>query len=243
MRKSVWCLVSVWLLMSSFNLPNEKKYLAQKVADVPMFNAKGEVLQFSSIFNGKPIIISPVYTRCYSICGLVSSGVQNVIKDMEGLGEDYTVVSFSFDSTETPKSLAVYESRWILDGKKWMVLSASPENIRKFMSSMGVEYDYNSSTKEYDHPPVLVVLTPQGAVSRYIYGINPSKKDLNISVMEAQAKITRPGLFTGFYLRCLKYDPLNKTYKVDWRFIIGTTAGMLIIFLVTRMFIKSFISN
>ncbi|MCO6494867.1 MAG: SCO family protein [Bacteroidetes bacterium] len=241
MRKYFLWLVPFWFLWSSFNFPNEKKHLAQKVADIPMFNSKGEVLQFSSIFNGKPIIISPVYTRCYSICGIVSSGVQNVIKDMDGLGDDYTVVSFSFDSTENPRSLAVYESRWIIDGKKWMALSATPQNIRKFMSSIGVEYDYIPSTKEYDHPPLLVVLTPEGTVSRYIYGVTPSKKDLKISVMEAQAKITRPGLFTGFYLRCLKYDPLNKTYKVDWRFIISTSAGLLIILLVSRLFIKSFI--
>lgn len=237
------CLVFVWLLTSSFNLPNEKKYLAQKVADIPMFNSKGEMLYFSSLLNDKPIIISPVYTRCYSICGIVTSGVQNVVKDLEGLGKDYSVISFSFDSTETPKSLAVYESRWILDGTNWRALSASPENIRKFMTSIGVEYDFIPATNEYNHPPILVVLTPDGAISRYIYGVSPSVKDLKISVMEAQAKKVRPGLFTGFYLRCLKYDPLLQTYKVDWRFVIGTTAGLLIIFLVTRMFIKSFIIN
>lgn len=242
MRCNFFILSICWVLLSSFNFPEEKKYLAQKVADIPVFNAKGDTVKFNSLLKGKPIIVAPIYTRCYSMCGVVSSGVQSVIKDLEGLGKDYTVVSFAFDSTENTESLAEYEDRWKMDGINWNTVSASHQDIRKFMHSIGVEYDYIPQTKEYDHPPILVILTPEGKISRYIYGVNPSKKDIKISVMAAMAENTTPGLFNGFYLRCLKYDPLLKTYHVDWRFIISTSAGLLIIILVSTLFIKSFIA-
>ncbi|HMX77285.1 MAG TPA: hypothetical protein PK841_03865, partial [Chitinophagaceae bacterium] len=76
---------------------------------------------------------------------------------------------------------------------------------------------------------------------RYIYGINPSKRDLKLAIIEAMAEKSRPGLIKGFYLRCFGYDPITKTYKLDWRFIISTSAGLLMIGLISWIFIKSFI--
>ncbi|HND74087.1 MAG TPA: hypothetical protein PKW10_06575, partial [Saprospiraceae bacterium] len=88
---------------------------------------------------------------------------------------------------------------------------------------------------------LLVVLTPSGRISRFIYGVNPTKRDIDLAVMAAMAEQTRPGLFKGFYLRCFGYDPLTRTYKIDWRFIISTSAGIIIIFFVTSIFLKTFI--
>jgi len=236
----LWIL-PVCFLLSGFALPDEKKFLAQKAANIEAFDAVGNHFELFTLLGKTPLIVSPVYTRCHSLCGVISNGVKTAITGLGSLGKDFTMISFSFDSSDGPANLAAYESRWEMDGANWKTLSASPENIRQFLSSVGYQYDYDSSTKEFNHPSILIVLTPAGKISRYIYGINPSKKDIKLAVMEAMAEKTRPGIIKGFYLRCFGYDPLLKTYKPDWRFIISTSAGLLMISLVSGLFIRSFI--
>ncbi|HRO45689.1 SCO family protein [Agriterribacter sp.] len=236
----LWIL-PVWLLLSGFNFPNEKKFLAQKAVNIEVFDAAGNSFELFTLLGKKPLIISPVYTRCHSLCGVISNGVQTAITGLGSLGKDFTMVSFSFDSSDKPMNLAAYENRWKMDGINWKTISASAENIQQFMSSIDYQYDYDPATKEFNHPSVLIVLTPGGKISRYIYGINPSKKDIKLAVMEAMAEKTRPGIIKGFYLRCFGYDPVLKTYTIDWRFIISTSAGLLMISLISILFIRSFI--
>lgn len=231
----------LWFLFSGFSLPNEKKFLAQKAANIRVFDAAGKTFELYSLLGEKPLIISPVYTRCHSLCGVISNGVQTAINELGTLGQDFTMVSFSFDSSDRQTDLAGYENRWKMDGVNWKTISASGDDIRQLLSSIGYEYDYDPATKVFNHPSILIVLTPKGKISRFIYGVNPSKKDIKLAVIEAMAEKTRPGLFKGFYLRCFGYDPVLKTYKPDWRFIISTSAGLLMISLVSGLFIRSFI--
>lgn len=241
MKYAFLWILPVCFLLSGFNLPNEKKFLAQKAANIEVFDAYGNRFELYSLLGKTPLIVSPVYTRCHSLCGVISNGVKNAITALDGLGKDFAMISFSFDSSDRQTNLVAYENRWEMDGVSWKTLSASAENIRQFLSSIDYQYDYDPATKEFNHPSVLIVLTPAGKISRYIYGINPSKKDIRLAVMEAMAEKTRPGIIKGFYLRCFGYDPVLKTYKPDWRFIISTSAGLLMISLVTGLFIRSFI--
>lgn len=241
MRKVNIILILILFFLCSFKFPDEKEFLAQKIADVEVFDSKGNTYQISDLLGEKPVLISPIYTKCYSLCGVISGGLQTAINDIGTAGKDFYMISFSFDSTDTYLDLAEYEERWKMDGKNWRVLSASGENIIKLMESIGYEYDYIPDTKEYSHPSILITLTPSGRISRYVYGVNPKKKDIKISVMEAMAEKTRPGLFIGFYLRCFGYDPALRTYKMDWRFILSTSAGLIMITIMTRIFLKTFI--
>jgi protein SCO1/2 len=230
-----------WLSLCSFKFPDEKKFLSRKVEDIVVFDANGNKVQLFSLLRNKPLILSPVYTKCPSVCGILSNGTKKAITELGTLGKDFNVVSFSFDSSDSEKDLAAYERRWNMDGVNWKTISASGENIQKLLLSFGFEYDYNPSTKEFDHPSLLVVLTPGGRISRYVYGINPSKRDIKLAVMNAAAEKTTPGIVRGFYLKCFAYDPVSKTYKLDWSFIISTFAGLLMIGIVCSIFIKSFI--
>ncbi|TXI34057.1 MAG: SCO family protein [Niabella sp.] len=241
MKFSYLWLISFWFLCSAFNLPDEKKYLAQQAANIPLFDANGSSYPLYSLLKNKPLIISPVYTKCKSLCGLINHGVYKAIKDLGTLGNDFSMISFSFDSSDTKEDLTFYQSLWKMDGNSWRAVSAHQQDIINLMASVGFEYEYNPSTKEFNHPSILIVLTPSGKISRFIYGLNPSKKDIELAVIEAMAEQSRPGIIKGFYLRCFGYDPLLKTYKIDWRFIISTSAGLLIISLVSGIFIKSFI--
>ncbi|HOZ83850.1 MAG TPA: SCO family protein [Niabella sp.] len=239
-KRSIWFGI-LWILFCSFNLPEEKNFLSQQAANIPVVDATGNRFKLYDLLGNKPIILSPIYTKCRTLCGLISHGVYSAIKNVEGLGKDFKVLSFSFDSSDTQEDLSFYEDRWKMDGQYWKTISASQDNIEKLMQSIGYEYDYIEPTKEFNHPSILIVLTPSGKISRYIYGLDPDKKDIELAVLEASAEKTRLGLVKGFYLRCFNFDPATKTYQFDWRFVISTTAGLLIIAIVTSIFLKSFI--
>lgn len=162
---------------------------------------------------------------------------------MGGLGEDYNVLSFSFDTTDKVVDLFNYEKRWEMDGNHWKTVSADSQGVAALLSAIGFEYDVDTVFRQYNHPSMLVVLTPEGRISRYIYGVNPSKRDIRLAVIGAQAEQTTPGLFAGIYLRCFGYDPNLKTYKVDWRFIISTSSGIIMICIMVTLFFKTFILN
>jgi protein SCO1/2 len=241
MKYPIWLILPALLLLSAFNLPNEEQFLGQKAANIKVFDGRGHLYNLYTLLRSKPLIISPVYTKCPSLCGIISNGVQVAINETGTLGKEFNVATFSFDSSDIPSDLKSYESRWKMDGANWKTISASAKNIRMLMSSIGYEYEYDTATKEFNHPAVLIVLTPSGRISRYIYGVNPSKRDIRLAVLEAASEKTKPGIFNGFYLRCFGYDPVSKTYKADWGFIISTSAGLLMIGLMSSIFIKSFI--
>ncbi len=229
------------ILFSSFKFPNEKIFLNRKIKNITVFDAAGKSFPLYNLLGKKPLIISPVYTSCPSVCGLLSFGVKKAITELGTLGKDFNMVSFSFDSLDKESNLASFENRWAMDGTNWKTISADAGSIKELMQSIDFSYDYNPTTKEYDHPSILVVITASGRISRYIYGINPSKKDIRLAVLDAYSEISMPGIFKGFYLKCFSFDPVLKTYKLDWGFLISTFAGLLIIGIVSSIFIKSFI--
>lgn len=242
MKKSIILIISL-LGLSSFDLPNEKKFLSRKIENIEVFDAENNIFNLFSLITNKPLIICPVYTRCPNVCNMLSNGIKTAIDGTDMLGKDFNVVSFSFDSSDRAKNLKFYQSRWKMDGKNWKTISASYDNIKKLLSSLDFQYEYNSETKEFNHPSLIVVISPKGRISRYIYGLNPSGRDIKLAAFEAQAEKTSPGLFKGFYLKCFAYDPISKTYKLDWGFIISTFAGVLMITILCTIFFKSFITN
>ncbi|MCO6461781.1 MAG: SCO family protein [Saprospiraceae bacterium] len=233
--------VIMWLGLTGFKFPEEKNFLGKKVPDISMFDASGHPIQLYSLLRNKPLLIIPIYTKCPSYCGLVINGTRNAISRLGGLGEDYNVISFSFDTTDTTTDLYNYQKRWEMDNDHWKTISADKKNIDLLLTTIGFEYEKDTVFRQFNHPAMIVVLTPEGRISRYVFGINPSKRDIKLAVIGAQAEKSAPGLFAGIYLRCFGYDPLLKMYKVDWRFIISTSAGFFMIFIMTTIFIKTFI--
>lgn len=237
----IYLLTVIWIFNSGFRLPEEKKFLGSKIPDISLIDAQGKNVNLYSLLQGKPLIISPIYTKCPSICGVVSNGTKVAVEKLGTLGKDFNMISFSFDSTDQASDLQNYQRRWKMDGNHWRTVTSDANTIRSLMASVGFEYDVDTTLKQFNHAAMLVVITPEGRISRYIYGVSPSKRDIRLAVMAAMAEKTTPGLFAGLYLRCFGYDPVMRTYKVDWRFIISTSAGLMMIIFMSSIFIKSFI--
>lgn len=227
--------------ISAFNMPDEKRFLGRKVADIELKDAKGRHYSLYSLLGkGKPVVLSPVYTRCPMACSLISGGLRKSVDKLGTLGKDFTIVTFSFDSTDVQHDLEGFESRWDMDGELWRTTTSSGAGIGNLLNSLDYHYEYDSITTEYLHPNIIIVLTPSGRISRYLYGLEPRAKDLRLAVMEAAKEQSGVGFVQGFYLKCFYFDPATKQYQLDWRFIISTSAGLLILTLMGYFLFKYF---
>ncbi|HNH67547.1 MAG TPA: hypothetical protein PLB72_11920, partial [Bacteroidia bacterium] len=104
--------------------------------------------------------------------------------------------------------------------------------------------EYDEKSKEYLHPNLVVVITPSGRISRYIYGVEPKTIDLELAIMEAQVEKTSfNNFFKTLYIRCFTFNPATKSYHLDWKFISQTSAGMMFIIIVGYFLIKSLYSK
>ncbi len=237
-------ILSLFFTLSSFDLPDEKRYISRKVENAMVRDSKGNQTRLLDLQNGKPLVLSPVYTKCPMACSLISNGLQKAIAEIGGLGQDYTIVSFSFDTTDTNEDLKGFEQRWKMDGKNWKTVTGSASDIKNILNSVDYHYDYDEQSKEYLHPNVVIIVTPSGRISRYIYGIEPKAKDLKLAIMEAQIeKSSVNNFFTSLYVRCFTFNPASKSYHLDWRFIMQTSAGFMFIIIVGYFLIKSLYSK
>lgn len=228
------------LLCSSFNLPDEKKFIGRKLENIRLSDAKGRQYDLFSLLNKKPVILSPVYTKCPSACSLISGGLKEAAEKLGTLGKDFTIVTFSFDSSDRQHDLEAFEARWKMDGENWRTATASYNEIEKLLNSADYHFDVDKNSGEYLHPNLVIILTPSGRISRYIYGLTPKAKDIKLAVMEAGAEKTRLSIFKGLYLKCFAFDPVSKTYKLDWSFIISTSAGIFFIILISTLLLRTF---
>ena len=225
-------------------MPDEQRFISRKVENIEVRDASGNRLHLFDNPTGKPLILSPVYTRCPMACSLISNGLKNCIEKLGTLGKDFTVVTFSFDSTDTKEDLQGFEKRWKMDGVYWRTVTSNGEGIKALLNSIDYHMDYDANSKEYAHPNVVVIVTPSGRISRYIYGVEPKADDLKLAVLEAQLEKTSfNNFFKTLYIRCFSFDPTTKSYHLDWRFILQTSAGLIIITVMGFILIRSLYFN
>lgn len=223
--------------------------LEQKLDDAVPLNLtfrseKGRRVTLGEFFRGKPVILTLVYYQCPMLCTQVLNGLLRAMKDMKMTpGEDYEVVSVSIDPTETP---VLADAKHILYAglygrpaavEGWHFLTGEESQIKRLADAVGYHYAYDPASKQYAHPSAIIVLTPEGRVSRYFYGISYNERDLRLGLVEASAgRIGTP--VDSVLLFCFHYDPATGKYGLLISRVIqvaGTLTalglGALIIFL------------
>ncbi|MFL5299391.1 MAG: SCO family protein [Anaeromyxobacteraceae bacterium] len=167
----------------------------------------------------RPTVLALVYYNCPMLCGLVLKGLSRAMKESGlALGQDYDAVTLSFDPRDTVK-LAAERQRGYLQAvgrpeaaPAWRFLVGAEPDIKAVTGSVGFRYAYDERTRQYAHAAALVVLTPDGRVSRYLYGIEYPAKDLRLAVVEAaQGRVGTS--FDRLLLTCYRYDPASRTYQ------------------------------
>lgn len=192
--------------------------------DSEFYDSNGNLVKLSSYFDGKlPVIINLVYFNCPRVCTFGTDGVLEVINELDSLdlGEDYKVLTISFNDIETPQ-VALKKSKRYLDGLReglsgkdnWKFLTGTEENIVKLTNSLG--FKFKEDGKEFAHPSGIIILTPGGTISRYLHGIQYRKKDLRLALIEAsEGKIGKSSLLNSVLLFCYKFDPIGKRYALQ----------------------------
>lgn len=179
----------------------------------------GRVVQLRQYFNRKPVILTPVYYSCPMLCTQVLNGVTDSLSNLRfNVGREFEVITVSFDPRETPQlattkkelHLRQYGRAGAAEG--WHFLTGDEEAIKRLTEAVGFRYKFDPATNQFAHASGIMVLTPEGKVARYFYGIQYPPRDLRLGLVEASAnKIGSP--VDQVLLLCYHYDPLAGKYS------------------------------
>ena len=165
---------------------------------------------------GRPVILNLVYYSCPMLCNLVLNSQTSAMREIPwNPGKEYEVVTVSIDPTETfelaRQKKAAYLASYDRQTSGWHFLTDHDANVKKLAGQVGFGYTYDEHTGQYAHQAAIMVLTPDGKISRYLYGIDFRPRDLRLALTEAST-----GKFSlnvdRLLLFCFHYDPLARSY-------------------------------
>ncbi len=221
----------------------EQKLDAQIPLELKFTSDTGKEIQLKDLMNGKPVVLSLVYYECPMLCTMVLNGLLKAVNVLSfDIGNEFDVITVSFDPSETAemasKKKDVYLEQYDREGaaKGWHFLTGEEEAIKKLTAAVGFKYKYNPDNDEYVHASGIMVLTPEGKISRYAYGIEYSSRDLKLSLMEAaKEKIGSP--VDQILLYCYHYDPTTGKYGVVIMNVIRVVGTITVVLLFSFIFI------
>ena len=198
----------------------DQKLNQQVPLDIPFRDENGNTVALREFFGSRPVILSLVYYECPMLCTTSLNGLEQSLKEMRlDLGKDYDVVTVSFDPTEKPALAAAKKAVYVgLYGRPgaaagWHFLTGDQDSIERLTQAVGFRYHYDSNIKQFIHATGIIVLTPQGKVARYFYGIQYPAGNLRLGLVEASAgKIGNP--VDAILLYCCEYDPQTGKYSL-----------------------------
>jgi protein SCO1/2 len=196
----------------------EQRLNSQVPLDLAFRDETGKAVHLSDYFGQKPVILNLVYYKCPMLCGEVMSGLARSLKVIKfDAGNQFNVLSVSFNPQETPGMAAAakaqYMERYGRPGAAngWHFLTGPQESITALAQAVGFQYQYDSRTDQYAHATAIMVLTPEGRVAQYYYGVEYSPKDLRLGLIQASNhKIGT--LVDAVFLYCYHYDPATGKY-------------------------------
>jgi len=225
---------------------NFEQRMGNKVPlDIPFTNAAGERVTLGSLASDKPILLNMVYYECPMLCTLVLNGVLKALRVTSlNVYEDFDIVTISINPHETPQIAKEKKGYYVRKynrpnaDKGWHFLTGSQESIDAVAEAIGFTYVYEESTKQYAHAAGTVFLTPDGVISRYLFGIEYAPRDIRLALVEAsENKIGNP--IDRLLLYCFQYDPEEGKYgllvmnvlRLAGLFTVLLLAGALLIML------------
>jgi protein SCO1/2 len=186
--------------------------------DLTFRDEAGRSLPLSTYFHGKPVLLALVYYRCPMLCTQILNGVETSLKAVSlNPGQDFEVVSVSFDPKDTAETAAgkrkMILQRYARPGTAngWHFLTGDEPQIRALTEAAGYHYRYDPITGQFAHASAIMILTPEGRLSRYFYGVEYAPRDVRLGLVEASAnKIGSP--VDQILLFCFHYDPATGKY-------------------------------
>jgi protein SCO1 len=187
--------------------------------DLEFLDENGNRIKLREIFSGeRPILLSLNYSNCPLLCRLQLNGLVDGIREMEWTtGEEFTIVSLSIDPNETPAIAKKTEEKYLRNygragvGNGWYFLTGSEQNIKRLADSVGFRYKFIPESNDYSHAPAVIVCTPDGVVSRYLYGVLYEEQTVRLALVEAgEGKVG--SAVDQLILYCFHYDETKGRY-------------------------------
>jgi protein SCO1 len=202
------------------NVDLEQKLGAQVPLDVEFRDEAGRTVTLKDYFGRQPLILSLVYYSCQDLCPLTLDGLVRGMRPLSfNIGDQFDVLTVSFDPRDTSALAAAKKSDFVRKysrpgvEKGWHFLTGDETAIRRLTEAVGFRYNYESKNDRFGHATGIMLLTPDGKIARYFYGIEFSPRDLRLGLIEASAKkIASP--IDQLLLFCYHYDPATGKYSL-----------------------------
>ena len=191
------------------------------ISDYTLKDESGRVVQLSDYFKtGHPVLLTFVYYGCPNLCNFLLNGLVTSLRRLEWTpGEKIEIITISIDPRETSDLAKKKKEAYLTSygrpqaASGWHFLTGEDSQLKKLTREVGFGYRYDEKEKQYAHSAAVFALTPNGRISRYLYGIDFSMKDLRLSLLEASnGKIGT--VVDRLLLFCYRYDPQTKKYSV-----------------------------
>ena len=207
--------------------------------DLPFVDSNGEKVLLGDLFDGEtPIVLTMNYSNCPMLCSLQLNGLFEGLQGVDwDLGKQYRMITVSIDPEEKPeraeetkqKYLKIYGRDSVDRG--WHCLTGEEANIRKLADTVGFHYAYMTDTKQYAHAAVTMICTPDGRMSRYLYGVQYPPQTVRLALLEAsEGKIGTT--MDRVLLFCFQYDETRGRYGPAAMKIMQAGGVLTLVFLV-----------
>lgn len=215
----------------------------QAPLDLVFTNEAGEPVRLGDFFSNRPVILTLVYYECPMLCTQVLNGLTGSLKSLSfDIGNEFQVVTVSFDPKETAELAARKKQSYLGRYERptaeygWHFLTGDQESINRLTSAVGFRYSFDAQTNQFAHASGIMVLTPDGRISRYFYGIEYAPRDLKLALVESSGgKIGSP--VDQVLLFCYHYDPTTGKYGLAVMNVIRAAGAVTIIGLIALIFI------
>jgi protein SCO1/2 len=183
----------------------------------------------------KPVLVNLVYYSCPMLCTMVLNGQTAALRELAWTpGREFEVVTISIDPKDTfdlaRKKRASYIENYGRPAPGWHFLTSDSDKVKKLADQLGFHYRYVEAQAQYAHPAAIMVLTPEGRISRYLYGIHFNPRDVRLALTEAAQG--RFGLSDRILLYCFHYDPQARGYVLFAANLMRAAGALTVVLLV-----------
>ena len=232
-------------LPAAFEGAGLNEQLGESVAEeVVLHNEVGEEVTLASYLErGRPVILNFVYYDCPMLCNLVLDGFTKALAEMAWTpGDEFEVLTVSFAAGETPEMAARHKNAYLqrlgrpeaADG--WHFLVGDEDEIQKLAQSTGFQFKWDERQQEYAHPATLIFISPEGQITRYLYGLDYPASDVRKAVVEA-SEGTVGTTMDRLILYCFQYDPSAGSYVLHAQNAMKLGGLVTVILLGTGLFL------
>ncbi|MEX0776892.1 MAG: SCO family protein [Phycisphaeraceae bacterium] len=186
--------------------------------DATFLDDTGKQVRIGDYLGDKPVVLAMVYYRCPMLCIMTINGLLDSLRQLPmDAGKEFNVVLVSIDPRETPK-VAAEKKEYILKNydhpgaaNGWHLLTGEDEQIRRVADAVGFKYAYDQRTEQFAHAAGVILVAPDGRLSRYFYGVDFPSRDMRLGLVEASNN-TIGSAVDQVLLRCFHYDPNTGKY-------------------------------